>query len=301
MQGNFVVRKSCIMAIERTLLKIERPVAEPGFLGAGHLARPVVGSNYKQSDPFILLMDDMIDKKDHNPVGGPHPHAGFETVTLLLEGELGDDKHKMQSGDLQLMTAGSGVVHAEIIDKPGKMRILQLWLNLPQKDRQAPPRVQDLPLAHVPSKHENGVHIRLYSGSLAGLSSPVQNYVPLTIADISLDAGASTVLSLPANHNAFLYVLDGTVQVGADRALLQQDQTGWLSKSDEDAPSELALTADEGARFVLYAAKPLGERIVSHGPFIADSNDDIPRLYRDYRQGKMQHITTVPEEQQLKW
>jgi quercetin 2,3-dioxygenase len=290
------------MAIERILAKIERPVAEPGFLGAGHIARPVVGNNYKQSDPFIMLMDDMIDKKDHIPVGGAHPHAGFETVTLILEGELGDDKHRMQAGDLQLMTAGSGVVHAEIIDKPGKMRILQLWLNLAQKDRQVQPRVQDLPLAHVPSKDEDGVHIKLYSGSLAGLSSPVQNYVPLIIADISLDAGASTSLSLPANYNAFLYVLNGTVQIGPDQALLQQDQTGWLSKTDEEGSSELALTTDEkGARFVLYAARPLGERIVSHGPFIADSNDDIPRLYREYRQGKMQHITTVPEAQQLKW
>lgn len=289
------------MAIERKLVKIERPVAEPGFLGAGHIARPVVGSNYKQSDPFILLMDDMIDKKDHVPVGGPHPHAGFETVTLILEGELGNDDHTLRSGDLQLMTAGSGVVHAEIIDKPGKMRILQLWLNLPQKNRQALPRVQDLPLAHVPVKNENGVHIKLYSGSLAGLSSPVQNYTPLTIADIRLDTGASTILSLPANYNAFLYVLDGTVQVGPDGALLQQDQTGWLSKTDEDTPSALTLTTDEGARFVLYAAMPLGERIVSHGPFIADSNEDISRLYREYRQGKMQHITKVPEAQQLKW
>src|SRR5687767_7776720 len=114
------------MAIKRNIVKVETPQGQPGFLGAGHTARPVVGGNFAETDPFFILMDDFLDKKDHEPAGGPHPHAGFETVSLLLEGELGDAAHKMHSGDFQLMTAGSGIIHTEIIDKPGKMRILQL-------------------------------------------------------------------------------------------------------------------------------------------------------------------------------
>src|ERR1044071_1361586 len=156
------------MAIGRKLVKIETPQGHPGFLGAGHIARPVVHDDFSFTDPFIALMDDVLDKKDRVPVGGPHPHAGFETVSLLLEGEVGDAAHTMKGGDFQIMTAGSGIVHTEAIDKAAAMRLLQLWVNLPKKDRLATPRVQDLPLEHAPTLDEGGVHIKLYSGSLAG-------------------------------------------------------------------------------------------------------------------------------------
>ena len=290
------------MAIIRELIRIENPEGEPGFLGAGHIARPLMNGNYAQTDPFILLMDDLLDKKDTTPAGGPHPHAGFETVTLVLEGELGADDHKLKSGDFQLMTAGSGIVHTEVIDKPGNMRILQLWFNLGRQNRKAMPRLQDLPLAHVPTVTENGTQIKLYSGTLAGITSPVQNYVPLLIADVAMEPGASTNQQIPANYNTFLYVLEGAVQVGENKTSLYKDQVGWLNVFDQNGESELKLTAgEEGARFVLYAGKPLHEDIVSHGPFIADNSEDIMQLYKEYRQGKMKHISTVPEEQHYKW
>jgi redox-sensitive bicupin YhaK (pirin superfamily) len=288
------------MTIKRKLVKIETPKGQPGFLGAGHIARPVVGGSFSETDPFIFLMDDILNKKDNEPVGGPHPHAGFETVTLLLEGEIGDDAHKMQGGDFQMMTAGSGIVHTETIDKITKMRLLQLWLNLPKKDKWTTPRVQDLPLEHVPTLNENGVEIKLYSGSLSGLTSPVQNYVPIIIADITIESGITTIQQIPANFNTFLYVLNGIVRVGEDQKLLNQDQVGWLNLVGNDELSELKLIAGEkGVRFVLYAGKPIGESIVSHGPFIADSSEDIHRLYQEYRKGKMQHISTVPESQRI--
>jgi quercetin 2,3-dioxygenase len=290
------------MAITRELIRIEKPEGEPGFLGAGHIARPLIYDNYEQSDPFILLMDDLLDKKDTIPAGGPHPHAGFETVTLVLDGELGADDHKLKSGDFQLMTAGSGVVHTEVIDKPGSMRILQLWANLGRENRKALPRLQDLPLAHVPVVNDNGTHIRLYSGTLAGITSPVQNYVPLLIADITVDPGVTSIQKIPANFNTFLYVLNGTVQVGENKNLLYKDQVGWLNIFDQSGESELKITAGSaGVRFVLYAGKPLHEDIVSHGPFIADDSEEIVQLYKEYRQGKMKHISMVPEAQHYKW
>jgi redox-sensitive bicupin YhaK (pirin superfamily) len=288
------------MSIKRKLIKINTPEGQPGFLGAGHTARPVITGSFSDSDPFIMLMDDILDKKDNEPVGGPHPHAGFETVSLLLEGEIGDDEHKMKGGDFQIMTAGSGIVHTETIDKIAKMRLLQLWLNLPKKDRAATPRLQDLPLEHVPVLSKNGVHIKLYSGSFAGISSPVQNYTPMIIADITIDAGASTVQQLPASYNTFLYVIKGSVKVGEDEKQLSQDQVGWLDLFGDNASSDLKLIAGEdGVRFVLYAGKPLGENIVSYGPFIADSSEDIKRLYQEYRDGRMKHISTVPESQKI--
>jgi hypothetical protein len=288
------------MSIKRKLIKINTPQGQPGFLGHGHIARPVIMGSFSESDPFIMLMDDMLDKKDNEPVGGPHPHAGFETVSLLLEGEIGDAAHKMKGGDFQIMTAGRGIVHTETIDQKAKMRLLQLWINLPKKDRSATPRVQDLPLEHVPTLSENGVHIKLYSGSLSGLTSPIQNYVPMIIADITIDPGVTTIQQIPANFNTFLYVIKGYVNVGEDEKQLNQDQAGWLDLSGDDAVSELKLTAGaDGVRFVLYAGKPLGENIVAYGPFIADSSEDIKRLYQEYRQGKMKHISTVPESQRI--
>src|ERR687890_1906910 len=123
------------MTTKRNLIRIETPKPEPGFLGPDHTARAVITGGFSASDPFILLMDDYLDKKDNTPVGGAHPHAGFETVSLLLEGEVGDAAHKMKSGDFQIMTAGSGIVHTETIEKIARMRLLQLWLNLPKKER----------------------------------------------------------------------------------------------------------------------------------------------------------------------
>lgn len=276
------------------------PEGQPGFLGAGHIARPVVMGSFLRTDPFIFLMDDMLDKKDDKPAGGPHPHAGFETVSLVLEGEIGNTSHKMKGGDFEIMTAGSGIVHTETIEKKAKLRLLQLWLNLPKKDRWATPRLQNLSLEHVPGSNKDGVEIKLYSGSMAGLTSPVQNYTPLILADISIEAGVSTTLDLPADYNTFLYMLEGAAIVGEQNNLLEKDDVGWLDLFEDAAPSELKLTAgNEGVRFVLYAGKPTGEEIVSHGPFIADTPEDIQRLYKDYRSNKIGHIAEVPDSQRV--
>jgi redox-sensitive bicupin YhaK (pirin superfamily) len=142
--------------------------------------------------------------------------------------------------------------------------------------------------------------IRLYSGELAGLESPVQNYTPLILADIKLGPGITTVQQLPGNFNTFLYVLDGSVLTGEEETALLSDQAGWLDIFNSDALSDLKLKAGEnGVRFVLYAGKPTGDAIVSHGPFIGGSNEDILRLYKEYRQGKMEHISSVDEKQRM--
>jgi redox-sensitive bicupin YhaK (pirin superfamily) len=290
------------MPIKRKLIKKQSPPGNPGFLGAGHTARAIIDTDFTESDPFILLMDDMLDKKDGEPAGGPHPHAGFETVTLLLEGEIGDSAHTMKAGDLQLMTAGSGIVHTETIDTTLTMRLLQLWLNLPKKNRWAQPRVQDLPAIHVPVAEGEGWKINIYSGSLAGITSPVKNYAPLIIGDASMQAGASTTQTIPANFTCFIYVLEGSIMIGDENELLEKNQVGWLDRSTEKSDSEVTIKAgNQAARFVLYAGEPQGDRIVSQGPFIADNTEDIVRLYREFREGKMKHISTVPSEQRIMW
>src|SRR5882762_10968909 len=152
------------MTFKRKLIKIYTPQKENGFLGPGHTARRLLIGDFTETDPFIALMDDILDKKDNSPAGGPHPHAGFETVSLLVDGKIGDMIESLKAGDFQIMTAGSGIVHTETIDRPMKGRLFQMWLNLSKKDRWTTPRVQNLPAAHVPVLAGNGVNIRLYSG-----------------------------------------------------------------------------------------------------------------------------------------
>jgi redox-sensitive bicupin YhaK (pirin superfamily) len=288
--------------MKRKIVKIDTPPAHQGFLGHEHTARAVIQVPYPYSDPFILLMDDELDKTTDEPVGGPHPHAGFETVTLVLDGEMGDASHVFKKGDFQMMTAGSGVIHTETLEGKAKVRILQLWLALPKEKRWAVPRVQNMSGANVPTISENGVEIKLYSGSLAGVTSPVQNHTPVIIADFQLQPGATTVQQIPASFNAFLYVTSGSVEIGDEKQLLKDGQVGWLDKTSGDAQSELVLKAGEtGARVTLYAGEPHGDEIVSYGPFIGDTKDDIARLYNDYRQGKINHISTLPQSQVMNY
>ena len=284
--------------MKRKLIRIENPLPHQGFLGAGHIARAVILNNFFQTDPFIALMDDTIDVPDGKPVGGAHPHAGFETVTLILEGGIKEFAHAIQAGDFQMMTAGSGVIHTESIVPGTKLHSLQLWLTLPEKDRWALPRVQSMPLEHVPQLSENGLHIKLYSGSFAGLSSPIRNHVPVIIADVQLQSGANTIQYLPASFNTLLYVIDGSIEVGEERKLLHQQQVGWLDKYPDNSQSELKLVGGEsGGRFIIYAGQPQQDEIVARGPFIGNTEEDITRLFKEFGQNKMKHISTLPGHQ----
>lgn len=284
------------MTSERKLEHIETPAPQQGFLGTGHIARALVRDDFARSDPFIVLMDDRIAVPPGDPVGGPHPHAGFETVSLILDGKWGDEPHAVEAGDFELMTAGSGIIHTESMNPGTRLRVLQMWLTLPAKDRWAAPRLQRVRLDTVPRYSANDQEIRVYSGSFAGVSSPVQNYVPLIVADIWLQPGVLTRQTLPGADTSFLYVINGVVEVGKDRRLLSEDQVGWLSNTAEDSGAELVLKAGPaGARVVLYSAPPQHEPVASYGPFIGDRQRDIIRLYNEYHQGKMKHVSTLEE------
>lgn len=286
--------------LKRKLVTIESPLLKDGFLGKGHKARAVISGDFTQTDPFITMMDDILDKQDTEPVGSPHPHAGFETVTLMLAGELGDATHTMKSGDFQIMTAGSGIIHTETIDTRKSVRFLQLWLNLPKHLRWVEPRVQDLTFANTPSISNPEIAIRVYSGALAGLVSPILNYTPLIVGEFHLSANIKTCQQLPANFNTFLYMLKGTLSIGDSHHVLNEGEVGWLDKFSQNDVSELEARAGEnGAHFILFAAFPTADQIVMHGPFVGDSPEDIKRLYEYYHAGKLKHIANIPNEQRL--
>jgi hypothetical protein len=285
------------MAPHRRLARIVTvPLPTPGFVGPGHLAAEVVApGDFALNDPFIALMDDRLDIGDR-PVGGPHPHAGFETVTLILEGAIRDrdEGGVIDTGEVQWMTAGRGIVHGENVEALGKVRLLQLWLTLPKSRRWTTPGFQDIRRSAIPVRREDGVEARLYSGTSGEQLSPTRNHVPVTLAEITMEAGRAFEQDLPASYNGFLYVLDGAVRVGDEAVVLTSGQVGWLDHSEEHGPTWLRITAgDEAARLVLYAGQPQGDPIVSHGPFIGDSREDIARLYSEYRAGRFERMSEI--------
>src|SRR5258706_8527143 len=231
------------------------PPLSQGFVGPGHLAAHVVSpQDFVLNDPFIMLADDHLDIGDR-AVGGPHPHAGFETVTLVLDGAIydRDEGGVIGAGEVQWMTAGRGIIHGEHVATKGRVRLLQLWLTLPKERRWTTPGFQDIHADAIPVRREPGAAVRIYSGASGTLQSPARNQVPVTIVEIALDADASVDQDIPSAYNGFVYVIQGAVRIGEDRTLLKPGQVGWLDRSEGGHTTVLrAVAGEEGARLVVY-------------------------------------------------
>jgi hypothetical protein len=282
--------------IERTFERVlPAPPIEPGFMGEGHTAVQVLDSDaLTKSDPFVLLMDDRIEVPTKRVMGGAHPHAGLETVTLLLEGTMEDqDEGKLSAGDLVWMTAGRGIIHSEHIEMQGRTRILQLWIRLSKAERAAPPRFEIVKGEAAPVRKEPGAVARLYSGSTGALTSPTLNHVPVTLIDLKLDPSSSFEQELPASYNGFVYVLSGAVRV-ANGPWLSEGQVGWLDRHPGTEPTALRFTSrDEGARLVLYAGEPQNEPLIHHGPFVADDQQTLVHMFQEFRAGRFQKMSEL--------
>jgi redox-sensitive bicupin YhaK (pirin superfamily) len=288
------------MSVERRIARIVTlPPLTQGFAGPGHLMAPVIdGRQFDATDPFIMLADDHLDLGEQ-PIGGAHPHAGFETVTLLLDGEIydRDEGGRIGTGEVQWMTAGKGIVHGENVAARGKVRLLQLWLTLPRRDRWTTPDYQDLHQDVIPVRREPGVTIRVYSGESGGLRAKTRNHVPVTIVEARLDPGAVFSQDLPASYNGFVFPIEGTVFAGEDRRELGVGRVGWLDRPSGPGSSRLTfLAGPDGARLVFYAGQPQGDAIVSHGPFIGDSREDIARLYAEFRSGAFVRMSELARQ-----
>ena len=286
------IDKEIVMLPSRRIGRVVTvPPLAPGFVGPGHLAAQVVApKDFVLNDPFIMLADDHLDIGDRT-VGEPHPHAGFETVTLILDGAIydRDEGGVIKAGEVQWMTAGRGIIHGENVAAKGKVRLLQLWLTLPKDQRWTTPAFQDIHADAVPVRREPGVEVRLYSGASGNFQSNTRNHVPVTMAEIEMEAHRSVDQDIPASYNGFAYVIGGSVRIGGPETLLRAGQVGWLDRPEGDGPSVLTVLAGEnGARLVLYAGQPQGDPIVSYGPFIGDSKDDIARLFTEYRAGRFE-------------
>jgi quercetin 2,3-dioxygenase len=276
------------MVLQRSLARVvELPPAARGQFGENHTVVEVLKPDaWAEQDPFILLMDDRVDGLLR---AGPHPHAGFETVTFPVDGGMESEggAGRLQPGDVEWTTAGSGIIHGPERPISGKFRILQLWLTLPKSKRWTEPDNQIIPGNAVPVRREPGVEVRLYSGSSGELSSPTRNRVPVTLVDVRLEPGTRVEQTLPANYNGFLYVLEGAARVGKERTPLGLSQVGWLDRPNEDGESVLSLENDGTTplRVLFYAGQRQNVPIVSYGPFIGDKPEDIMRSIEQYKTG----------------
>jgi len=268
---------------------------EPGFAGPGHTAVEVFSSDrLEETDPFVLLMDDRIAFAPGARVGGPHPHAGLQTVTFVLEGGLEDrDEGLLEASDVAWMTAGSGVIHNEEVHVPsGVARVLQLWITLPEGQRAAAPRVDVLRGSEVPVHRAPGVEARLYSGRTQGLTSPTRNQVPVTLLDLRLEAGAAFTQEVPASYGGFLLPLSGSLLVGPGGQSLTVGQVGWLDRGQGETALPLRVSAPAGgARALLYAGQRQNEPTVHRGPFVAGSPEALNRMYAEYRAGRFPKLS----------
>ncbi|MGD2166833.1 MAG: pirin family protein [Gammaproteobacteria bacterium] len=267
-------------------------VGQPTSDGAGVRLTRVIGSQrLDHFDPFLLLDEFRSDDPNDYIAGFPdHPHRGFETVTYMLAGHMrhGDNQGNtghLGPGSVQWMTAGRGIVHSEFPEQEdGLMWGFQLWVNLPASDKMTAPRYQDIPAEDVPSvEPAEGVSVRVIAGGLGGVEGPVSGvatdprYYDLSIAD-----DVSYTLELPAGHNAFAYVYQGSATIGAARTFLQRGELALLTHGDE-----LEIEAVEACRVIVVAGMPLNEPIARYGPFVMNTREEIYKAFEDYQSGRM--------------
>lgn len=264
--------------------------------------RPLPGPGIEQLDPFLFLNHHGPQTYPRNNQGlpfGPHPHRGFETVTFILQGELshldsGGHESIIGAGGVQWMTAGSGLVHAELSPQSfkregGPLEILQLWVNLPARLKMTAPAYVGLQGADTPTITEPLAEVRLISGDYVSSTQrsergPIDSLTGLCLMTVHLQPGARLSLPAPVGHNVFLYVVDGQASIAG--TALQCHHLVKLSDTHDSVTVEATACAT-----LLYGhGAPLGEPVASYGPFVMNTREEIQQAFADYQAGKFGHI-----------
>lgn len=278
---------------------LETISGQPASDGDGvKLTRVFGGRDSARFDPFLML-DEFGSDSAEDYIGGfpSHPHRGFETVTYMLEGRMLHEDHMgnrglLEPGGVQWMTAGRGIIHSEMPQQDhGSMRGFQLWLNLPAAEKMQPAHYQDLPADAVPEYPTgNGGELKLIAGTLEFNNTTLQGAItgkstePLYL-DLLLTPGERLQLPLPAGHTLMSYVYDGDIEVQGEKARARL-KTGQLGRYGQGELVEMQ-AADQGARVLLIAGKPIGEPIVQYGPFVMNSEAEIHQAVRDFQDGHL--------------
>lgn len=246
--------------------------------------------------PFLLL--DYAGPATFAPTERPrgvgvHPHRGFETVTIVYDGEV---EHRDSTGrggvigpgDVQWMTASAGILHEEFHSeaftrKGGTLEMVQLWVNLPAKDKDAEPGYQALLDRDIPSVDlpEKAGRLRVIAGEYEGSRGPARTFTPINVWDLRMTKGGSTSLSLPEGHTVAIVVLKGQVRVNGSAAMREAD----LALLDRKG-GEFTVDADSDATLLVLSGEPIDEPVVMHGPFVMNTVDEIRQAMVDFQRGK---------------
>ncbi len=284
--------------------------AKPTLEGAGvHLRRAFGFGTTTDFDPFLLLDDFRNDRPEAYRAGFPwHPHRGIETITYVLAGtvEHGDsigNKGAIAAGDVQWMTAGSGIIHQEMPkgDPDGRMHGFQLWANLPAALKMTPPRYQEVKAGDIPViTDDDGTHVRIVCGSFWGRRGPVEGIAadPIYI-DVSVPPGKRKTLPVETTRNGFAYVFGGTGKFcnASDPLAVPTEPVGWAdtappAEADNrslvlfDRGDEVTVQAgDAGIRFLLVSGKPLQEPVAWYGPIVMNTQEQLRQAFAELQRG----------------
>ncbi|MCA9238507.1 MAG: pirin family protein [Planctomycetales bacterium] len=267
------------------------------WVGDGFPVRSLFSySGGNRFDPFLLL--DYAGPHRFEPAEAPrgvgeHPHRGFETVTIVYQGELehrdsSGSRGSIGSGDVQWMTAASGVVHEEFHSERfardgGTLEMVQLWVNLPARDKMSAPRYQSLLSAEIPSVAvaDGAATVRVIAGDFQGAAGPAQTFTPINVWDMQLAEAADAEVELPEGHTALVIVQSGAVRLN-DQAVQAVELVEL-----ERAGTSVRMTAEAPARVLVLTGEPIGEPVVGQGPFVMNTREEISRAIDDFRQGRM--------------
>jgi redox-sensitive bicupin YhaK (pirin superfamily) len=250
----------------------------------------------KHISPFLLL--DHAGPADFTPTDqrrgvGQHPHRGFETVTIVYAGEVEHRDStggggKIGPGDVQWMTAAKGILHEEFHSaafarKGGALEMVQLWVNLPAKDKMADAGYQTLVDADIPvlPLANDAGHLRLIAGEFSGAQGPARTFTPIDVWDLRLNASKPVTLDLHAGRNTALVILQGTVLVNGEEVA----RPGQLALFERDG-SQLTLESSDDAKVLLLSGEPIDEPIVGHGPFVMNTEQEIHQAFADFQSGR---------------
>ncbi|WP_442678262.1 pirin family protein [Sphingomonas sp. ASY06-1R] len=256
--------------------------------------RPLPAPGLPQVDPFLFLNHhgpQIYPPHNRGLPFGPHPHRGFETVTFILAGSLahhdtGGHESVIEAAGVQWMTAGAGLIHAELspqafMDAGGPLEILQLWVNLPGRLKMTPPRYTGLQAESIPSftLDGDGAMMQLISGEYGAVCGPIESLTGVFMATVTLQAGSRVELPAPRGRNVFLYVVSG--RIGIAGASVDR----WHLVTLADDGDAVAIAADQDTVLLFGHADPIGEPVVAHGPFVMNSREEIETAIRDYHAG----------------
>jgi quercetin 2,3-dioxygenase len=284
--------------------------SKPTIEGAGvHLKRAFGFSQVPIFDPFLLLDDFRSDNPEHYIKGFPwHPHRGIETITYVLRGDVehGDsmgNKGIISSGDVQWMTAGSGIIHQEMPkgDPHGLMYGFQLWANLPKSHKMMDPRYREVKSDQIPEVSlDNDTKIRVICGNVGGMKGPVQDIVTdPEYLDITVPAESEFSHPTKRGHTVFVYVIEGKGYFCKEKEPFSYDMEGvnyfdmkrdpFLENGDivlfDDGDQVIVSTDRDYVRFLLISGKPIGEPIAWYGPIVMNTNDELRIAFEEYNNG----------------